>query len=686
MGSLHNSDHRIEIENSVVQTSSNAPIIIITFITLALIAHLLLGTLGSFISSCLKSAWKSVVGAMPPTLAHVLQAGPEKFARGTVSTITTPMQRIEGIGNTFGRGSGNAVISRGKRTHPDAPKGLGNWDNSCYQNSVLQALAGLPTFNNFLADFDKRNEGTESSSTIFSIRNLLRELNNTSTDCSYLWTPRKLKSMNSWQQQDAQEYLSKLMEAVEKDLKVDIQSELEENMADLAFLTTESACSEEGVRNSGKFQRIGDSENSSDGSYEDCLTTNQCSNPLEGLLAQRVGCTECGYTDGLSLVPFTCLTLPLANSFRCRLKDCMDEFTKLEYIDGVDCPKCSLLQSQAQLKDGVEGITQAKVDREKDRKDENERLCSDGVASVLERLDAVEQALQDQDYSERTLTDKCRISGRMRKTSTKSRQAVLLRSPKCLVIHVNRSIFDEYTGAQLKNYAALEFPEMFGITPWVLGGGAENQFRNSGEELSQWSMDPRQSILPGVDPATTTGQLQYVLKAVITHSGRHENGHYVCYRRVPNSDDSKPIRCNAEYGSLGGKWWRISDQYVDSVEEGFVLSQPGAFMLFYERDDTLLSQRSETVAESEQTAATAQLSECNEHVQGTEPVQVTKSKLESSQLDGSDENEGRYEIDRGSTESRSKPVSPTSMRTATSSQQEINLRKPFSCPHMVVSV
>lgn len=62
-------------------------------------------------------------------------------------------------------------------------------------------------------------------------------------------------------------------------------------------------------------------------------------------------------------------------------------------------------------------------------------------------------------------------------------------------------------------------------------------------------------------------KLLYNLKAVISHYGTHNYGHYICYRK------------------FRGTWWRISDESVYVVTEEEVLSGQGTFMLFYEYDD-----------------------------------------------------------------------------------------------------
>lgn len=61
----------------------------------------------------------------------------------------------------------------------------------------------------------------------------------------------------------------------------------------------------------------------------------------------------------------------------------------------------------------------------------------------------------------------------------------------------------------------------------------------------------------------------YVLKAVITHQGNHQRGHYVCYRsNSPESED--------------GNWVEISDSSIRSVSFKDVQSKD-AFMIFYQK-------------------------------------------------------------------------------------------------------
>merc|ERR1712113_426557 len=159
--------------------------------------------------------------------------------------------------------------------------------------------------------------------------------------------------------------------------------------------------------------------------------------------------------------------------------------------------------------------------------------------------------------------------GKAHVCSTKTRQAVLGRAPQSLVVHVNRSVFDEVTFGQRKNYASVRFPLRLDLARWMLGEDGEKK--------------PTESILRS---SKSGAERLYRLKAVVTHYGRHENGHYICYRR----HSMRPPKAEG-HGSpeddVGKRWWRLSDEDVSPVDEETVLKQGGVFMLFYEREEAV---------------------------------------------------------------------------------------------------
>lgn len=461
-----------------------------------------------------------------------------------------------------------------KATPSNAPPGLGNWDNSCYQNSILQGLASLQSLPDYLDQNDSDGAG---ESMRVALRDLLSRLNDGSNAGKMFWTPAILKSMSSWQQQDAQEYFSKVLDEVEKELSKSIPrssrcaglatlADLEEKLPkeDSALSSNHVPSSKAKTSTQGRIITL-------PGEVASMITRN----PLEGLLAQRVGCLQCGYVEGLSLIPFNCLTVPLGRQWMYDIRSCLDEYTGLESINGVECAKCTLLHTRRQLERLL-----AQIQAHNSGEDASPTLQLPQVlkASLEERLSAVNIALADEDFSDSTLSKKCQINSKSRISTTKSRQAVIARAPKSLVIHVNRSVFDELTGAQTKNFADVRFPYKLDLNSWCLGGGGVSDSETQATE--QWTVDPARSMLsPDNEYVPMHLRKEYELSAVVTHYGRHENGHYICYRRYPSPYSQDTSVANEPKGL----WWRLSDEDVSQVSENVVLSQGGVFMLFYEQ-------------------------------------------------------------------------------------------------------
>ncbi|KAJ9629569.1 ubiquitin-specific protease ubp1 [Taxawa tesnikishii (nom. ined.)] len=450
-----------------------------------------------------------------------------------------------------------------KNNISDAPAGLGNWDNSCYQNSVLQGLSSLHSLTDFL-NHASNTAGRSISTTTGSLRETVSKLNDPSNNGSYFWTPAKLKSMNSWQQQDAQEYFSKIMDDLDKD----------------AIKTASATPSDPGLKDVAKlegqlFSKTEDNAESADSAMDgtDNKTLDSMAkarNPLEGFIAQRVACTQCGFSEGLSMIPFNCLTVPLGRNYEYDIKDCLDESTNLEDITGVECAKCTLLKHK--------GLLESKAPKESGSAntptDNTLSLPPEVRTMFLERLKAVELALDEDDFSDSTLFKKCQIGKNARVSSTKTRQAVVGRAPQSLVIHIQRSLFDEYTGAQMKNGAAVRYPHILDLGPWCLG---TEMIVESGVKQEDWLMDARRSMVPQSHGKGAAG-VHYQLRAVVTHYGRHENGHYVCYRKHPVFTSLSPEdELSREFGSSAESSTSLPAKCV---------TKGNVFMLFYERIDS----------------------------------------------------------------------------------------------------
>lgn len=433
------------------------------------------------------------------------------------------------------------------------PPGLGNWDNSCYQNSMLQGLSSLAFFRKYIHDHLTSEPEKASMQIHIALNNIMSKLNNENNNGRTLWPTPALKSMNSWQQQDAQEYLSKLI--TEVDRETSSWRKKQGLLPGLSIL-------------SGKCQS--DSSKILDNSCPSTAADSIFLNPLEGLLAQRVGCLRCGYCEGLSMIPFNCLTLSLGESqLEYDVKDCLDDYTALEQIDGVECAKCTLVQAKAKVE-----CCRREIENGEFNDPTMYKTWADATLGVINK------ALAEEDFSENMLKNQCQISPKNRTLSTKSKQIVIARPPQSLIIHINRSKFDEMTGAQLKNYRPLRFQTTLDLSKWLLGANGEES------NMERWTMDTTKSMLAPTQGTIAEASKTYELRAVVTHYGRHENGHYVAYKkhRFQKAGPKGQLDVDDVSGpdSYAEPWYEFSDADVTDISEETLLCHDGVFMLFYE--------------------------------------------------------------------------------------------------------
>ncbi|KIW90947.1 uncharacterized protein Z519_08730 [Cladophialophora bantiana CBS 173.52] len=401
-------------------------------------------------------------------------------------------------------------------SHETGPPGLGNWDNSCYQNSVLQGLASLPAFIEYL---EKSLECCDRydipAATHRALVTFLEQLSDSGSRTTVLWTPRVLKSMDSWQQQDAQEYFSRVLDAVEKEAN---QYANKLKRATIAGL--------ECLRAVGKSDSITDAsveEQGSGGSWTrrigglPAANLRECGmrNPVDGMTAQSLECRTCGFTEGLSLTQFNCLTLNLGLQGACDVERLLNEYTAPEEVEGVECENCTKL---------AHGETESS---------EDEEMRSEGSHTKPKK-------------KKRPML------------RTKAKQITVGRLPRDLVLHINRSIFDNY-GNQLKNTAHVRVPVRLDF-------------------LRRWCAP--------LDQNDESVEAVYELKCVVTHYGSHHDGHYVAL------------------GKRDKDWYSFNDERVTRISEEEVLARGNGFMLFYEAVSSPPPSRSEVEVAMEKDSVT----------------------------------------------------------------------------------
>lgn len=474
------------------------------------------------------------------------------------------------------------------------PSGLGNWDNSCYQNSVLQGLASLPAFRAFVNYNLERMNDQDEYRTHRALKDIMERLNATDNHLGTLWTPSALKSMDSWQQQDAQEYFSKLMDAVDDEISKSVKRR---NLKSGLEATSQTAR---------------------------WLDVNALPawNPLEGLLAQRVACKQCGHAEGLSLLPFNCLTINMGGQHEYDLEELLDEHTALENIEGVECIKCTLLQARSQLE---QLLSKPTVSNTPDESGDTLKIRT----IVTNRLAAIQKVFEDDTFSESGILKRCNVSAKNQVSSVKSKQVALARPPKDLVIHINRSIFDDF-GNQRKNTASVRFPPAFDLGRWCLGIKSSNA---DVKEVEHWSMTSTESMLPLSEDELLGLPTFYELRCVVTHHGRHENGHYVAYgRRRPGLSQTDSETGKA--GAVDDQWYCFNDEIVTAVSKDEVLNRGNVFILFYEAVEGNRShQHSDGVDEHKLADAPMETSFVDDIERTQEPERTLQTNGEAAEKD-----------------------------------------------------
>ncbi len=92
----------------------------------------------------------SLIGHSYPSFNRALNHGPERDRLGTVAAGGDAIKRAFGLETTSlvsrlkGSSVGQSSSTQSRNVRAGHPPGLGNWDNSCYQNSVIQVIRNLP--------------------------------------------------------------------------------------------------------------------------------------------------------------------------------------------------------------------------------------------------------------------------------------------------------------------------------------------------------------------------------------------------------------------------------------------------------------------------------------------------------------------------------------------------------------
>ncbi|KAI8915542.1 hypothetical protein EDD86DRAFT_196296, partial [Gorgonomyces haynaldii] len=413
----------------------------------------------------------------------------------------------------------------------EGPNGLYNPGNSCFMNSVVQAISSLDHFKDYL----RKSDGPMTKQTLELIESLEKMDGRTINPKDFVYELIRQgggQHLMGYHQQDAQELFQVLSDILSKETASPYHSSVGSLFSlDDLYLKQEQTLD---ILFYGK--------------HTNHLVFDKLRNPFTGLIGSTITCLTCGYQTPVRLDCFDNLSIVVPQQNRCTLESMLEAYCTNEIIHDYICDKCSTKQTLEHLI-----RTQAK---------------KGDIAFVKD-------ILRNHSFDTPFPPDIKRIKS----PSVVTKQTLLVGPPKCLVLHMQRSIFLP-NGYSAKNHCAVEFPQTLNLTrlfskpmptPWKQTPPETNVVPSVEQNINE--PPPLESVSPVSEEQTLemllneyrNPNLIYQLTAAVLHFGSHDSGHFITIKRIGNT------------------WYNISDENVRKTSV-FALDNAGAqvYMLFYE--------------------------------------------------------------------------------------------------------
>ncbi|KAF9912637.1 hypothetical protein EC991_010063 [Linnemannia zychae] len=479
--------------------------------------------------------------------------------------------------------------------------GLVNTGNSCFLNSVLQALSALSVLSPYLESLLDRSvdlqleeddlQVTEAlldtmealqqplaSHKAFRPRGIVQALESSRSKDSKA-SGYHSNIMNR-EQQDAQELFQIISSALSSEENTIQKLQSTRPLMDLDFLKKLV-----GIETSNLDHQVKKMD----------------SNPMIGMLASRLSCMQCGYTEAVRHFTFDNLSLSLPSAHSCNIEECLQQYITLESLNDVVCRKCSLIATldrvgnrlkQLDAPAGAQtNLSRSSRRRFRDRDMDSDDLSEDSLSSFSESESESGGETSSQYTSEFEETSRMRMTfgkvyTKAEKAAKKSKllqqrkilesaiksdvekalpdiklskvvsrhctkQVMLAKPPSVLCLHFIRSQYSNY-GTVSKNSCHVRFPEYLDLSPFCTTGVLLTR-PNLPMSISEHDLERMGYDRSGASSTLASGsgskkdgeaspsrkKVLYKLQSIVVHYGGHSYGHFIAYRRKPECMVSK---------------------------------------------------------------------------------------------------------------------------------------------------